>query len=124
LGWDPWLLDARPQPKYSSPANHAVFGGSFLAMTTDIDLRTLQGRVVLVKPARDRRNPPSAMRGWLEVYENAGTRPDVGVAVEFPQMFKVPAHRRTFRMDRAELEKLLSTECNGAFTFTVDEELL
>jgi len=93
-------------------------------MTTVTDLQSLQGKLVLVKSARDRRNPPSAMRGWLEVYENAGTRPDVGVAVEFPQMFKLPAHRRTFRLDRAELEKLFSTECNGAFTFTVDEELL
>ena len=93
-------------------------------MTTDIDLRALQGRVVLVKSSRDLRNPPTAMRGWFEVHENNDATPDLSVAVEFPQMFKIPAHRRTFRLDRAGLERVLASERHGAFEYTVDEELL
>jgi hypothetical protein len=63
------------------------------------------------------------MRGWIEVQGNAGAPPDVRIAVEFPQMFSVPAHHRTIPLDRAGLERLLASESNGTFEFTIDEEL-
>jgi hypothetical protein len=87
------------------------------------DVRQLHGRVVLVKSTRDRRNPPTAMRGWIEVHENVGAVPDVSVAVEFPQMFTSRAHHRTFHLDHAAFTRLLATECNGTFEFTIDDEL-
>jgi hypothetical protein len=93
-------------------------------MTTAADLRELQGKIVLVKSTRDRRNPATAMRGWIEVHENAGAAPEMSIAVEFPQMFSVPAHHRTIPLDRGALERLLASERNGTFEFTIDDELV
>jgi hypothetical protein len=91
---------------------------------TATDLRTLNGRIVLVKSTRDHRNPPTGMRGWIEVHETPGAPPEVRIAVEFPQMFSVPAHHRTIRLDEAALARLLASEYNGTFEFTIDEELI
>jgi hypothetical protein len=92
-------------------------------MTTATDLRALQGKIVLVKSTRDRRNPPTAMRGWLEVHETPAGAPEVAIAVEFPQMFEQVAHHRVIPLDAAALERLLASERNGTFEFTVDDEL-
>lgn len=86
-------------------------------------LARLRGKVVLVKSTRDRRNPPAAMRGWIEVRENSGAPPDVSIAVEFPQMFTTPAHRRTIPLDHASVQRLLASEYNGTYEFTIDDEL-
>jgi hypothetical protein len=87
------------------------------------DIQALHGRVVLVKSTRDRRNPPTGMRGWIEVIDSGGTRPEARIAVEFPQMFTQPAHHRTFVLDEARLAQLLASERNGTFEFTIDDEL-
>ena len=91
---------------------------------TGANLHDLNGRVVLVKSSRDRRNPPAGLRGWIEVRQNAGVAPQVGIDVEFPQMFSTPAHRRMIPLDQAGLERLLASERNGAFEFTIDDELI
>ena len=91
-------------------------------MSTTSDLKELKGRIVLVRSTRDRRNPPTAMRGWIEVHET-GTAPKVSVAIEFPQMFMIPAHHRVIPLDQAGLARLLATEQEGVFEFTIDEEL-
>lgn len=64
------------------------------------------------------------MRGWLEVSESGTTPPEVGIAVEFPQMFRTSAHHRTFLLDEPALARLLATERDGIFEFTIDEELV
>ena len=87
------------------------------------DVRALQGRNVLVTSSRDRRNPPAGLRGSIEVHEMPGAQPTVGIAVEFPQMFSRPAHHRTIPLDDAALARLLNSECNGAYSFTIDDEL-
>ena len=87
------------------------------------DLHRLAGRTVLVKSTRDRRNPPTAMRGSLEVHENPGASPDIRLAIDFPQMFTASAHRRTIQLEPMQLTRLLETEYNGAFEFTIDDEL-
>jgi hypothetical protein len=92
-------------------------------MTTATDLRALQGRIVLVKSTRDRRNPPTAMRGWIEVHEKPDGTPEAAIALEFPQMFEQVAHHRTIPLDDATLGRLLACECNGAYEFTIDDEL-
>jgi hypothetical protein len=90
---------------------------------TETPLRRLQGKIVLVKSTRDRRNPPTARRGWIEVRETAGSAPEVSLAVEFPQMFTTPAHQRTILLDHASLQRLLASEYNGTFEFAIDDEL-
>jgi len=91
-------------------------------MSAVTDLRQLRGRSVLVRSTRDRRNPPTALRGSIEVHENADAAPDVSIAVEFPQMFHSQAHHRTLPLDHAAIARLLATEYNGAFEFTIDDE--
>lgn len=86
-------------------------------------VRRLDGKIVLVKSRRDRRNPPTAMRGWIEVHENPGGAPDVRIAVDFPQMFTMRAHRRSIPLDHAGVTRLLDSEYNGTFEYTLDEEL-
>ena len=103
--------------------NHAAEIRSLIYMFTTTDLRLLHGKIVLVKSTRDHRNPPTAMRGWIEVHEPAGSLPAVSVAVEFPQMFTSKAHHRMFPLDPAALARLLASEHNGTFEFTVDDEL-
>lgn len=94
-------------------------------MTTATEVSRLQGKSVLVKSTRDRRNPPTAMRGWIEVREEqGGGSPRVIVAVEFPQMFTSRAHHREIPLDSAALERLLATEHDGVFEFTIDDELV
>jgi hypothetical protein len=93
-------------------------------VATTTDIRKLNGRVVLVKSNRDRRNPPTGMRGWIEVHEKSGAVPEVSVAVEFPQMFTTPAHHRTIRLDEAAVYRLLASDPNSTFEFTIDDELV
>jgi hypothetical protein len=88
------------------------------------ELHRLHGRSVLIKSSRDHGNPPAGVRGWIEVHENPGASPDVRIAVEFPQMFSVPAHHRTIPLDPQRLERLLATEYNGVFEFTLDDDLI
>ena len=87
------------------------------------DLRELNGRVVLVKTSQDHRNPPTGIRGWLEVHDSARGEPEVCIAIEFPQMFSRPAHRKTISLDPAALARLLESERNGGFEITVDDDL-
>ena len=90
---------------------------------TGQELRGLYGRIVLVTSARDHRNPPAGLRGWLEVPETVAAEPKVNLVLEFPQMFASRAHHRTIPLSRDELARLLASECNGALAFTIDDEL-
>lgn len=88
------------------------------------DLDRLHGKIVLVKSTKDRRNPPTALRGTIEVRRPApDSPPEVALAVDFPQMFLSRAHHRTFVLDHSELTRLLASEYNGTFEFTIDDEL-
>jgi hypothetical protein len=91
------------------------------------ELKTLHGRTVLVKSTRDLRNPPVALRGTLEVLDSPeapGELPLVSIAVEFPQMFTQPAHRRNIVLSEMDLDRLLATERRGTFEFTMTDELM
>ena len=63
------------------------------------------------------------MRGWIEVHETPEATAEASIAVEFPQMFTSRAHHRTLLLDDAALERLLASEYNGTFQFTIDDEL-
>lgn len=88
-------------------------------------LRSLHGRSVLVKSSRDIRHPPAAMRGTLEVHDtSANDLPRVTIAVDFPQMFRTPAHRRDIVLSEAQLVELLASEREGTFEFTIHDDLI
>ena len=88
-----------------------------------LDLRTLQGRNVLVTSAGDQRNPPTGLRGWIETRELAGGDVAVSLVVEFPQMFTSTAHRRTIALSPADVARLLASERAGAFAFELADTL-
>lgn len=91
---------------------------------TVTDLRALHNKIVLVKSARDTRNPPTALRGTIEVHEDPTDRsPLVQVVLDFPQMFTTRAHHRTITLDARAVERLLASERNGSFELTLDDPL-
>ena len=87
-------------------------------------LHELHDRVVLVKSSRDRHTPPTGIRGCIDVHERRDERPEVRIEIDFPQMFSRPAHHRTITLDGAALARLLASERNGAYEFTIDDELV
>lgn len=92
---------------------------------TLLDLRPLHHKIVLVKSSRDRRNPPTGLRGTIEVHEDPRARgtPLVQITLGFPQMFTTRAHHRTLTLDAAAVERLVASERNGAYEITLDEPL-
>lgn len=86
------------------------------------ELDYLNGKIVLVRSARDHRNPPTAMRGTIEIRE-VDHHPVVQVALDFPQMFTTRAHHRTIVLTDAEVERLLGSEREGTFDVTLDGPL-
>ena len=93
------------------------------SLASATNLKDLNGRIVLVKSSRDRHNPPTGIRGWIEVHGEPGAMPEVRICVEFPQMFQTRARHRTIPLDQEALERLLASERNGAYEFTVEDEL-
>jgi hypothetical protein len=93
------------------------------ASPTVEEIQRLNGKLVLVRSSRDQRNPPTARRGTIEVRDNPGASPEVALALEFPQMYTMQAHRRTIPLDAAGVRRLLDAESNGTFEFTIDDEL-
>jgi hypothetical protein len=86
------------------------------------DLRGLNGKVVLVRSARDHRDPPTAMRGTIEVgEEQGGTR--VRIVLDFPQMFTTRAHRRTVTLDEEAIAQLVASEHAGTYAVTLPDRL-
>lgn len=93
-----------------------------LSTATPAELEFLQGKLVLVYSAQDRRNPRTGLRGTIEVRPQ-GDRPVIQIQLEFPQMFTSTAHVRTLVLDDAGLERLLESERNGTFEYTIEEPL-
>lgn len=93
-------------------------------MITTADLKSLHGKSVLVSSSRDIRHPPAAMRGTIEVREAGRSGTLVSLIVDFPQMFRTSAHRRTFMLDGAGVARLMALEREGAFEYLIDEELM
>jgi hypothetical protein len=87
---------------------------------------SLNGKSVLVKSRSDHHNPPTGIRGTIEVRPGSILNdPSVGtvcvqIALEFPQMFGAPAHHRTITLDEKEVDNLLMSATNGTYELTVD----
>lgn len=89
-----------------------------------VDLQRLDGKIVLIKSSRDHRNPPSALRGTIEVRQHVpDAAPEVRLAIDFPQMFTARAHHRTIVLDHGDILRLLASEYNQTYEFTIDDEL-
>jgi hypothetical protein len=93
-------------------------------MRNAIDLKSLHGKQVLVRSTRDIRTPPVALRGTIEVLETPEGGPIVSIAVEFPQMFTAPAHRRNIALSEEDVAQLVATQRRGTFEFTINDELM
>ena len=89
------------------------------------DLRILSEKTVLTKSSRDKRNPPVALRGTIEVQEDPreGGSALVEISLDFPQMFSTQAHHHTLTLDPAAIERLIASERNGTYEITIDEPL-
>jgi hypothetical protein len=96
-----------------------------LATTTSNDLHRLQDKIVLVKFARNEPDFPVALRGTLEVRdpELPAQTPIVELILTFPDMFNVPAHQRVIPLSTDDLTKLLASERDGTFEFTIENEI-
>jgi hypothetical protein len=92
-------------------------------MTAD-ERRHLHGQSVLVRSSRDHRNPPTALRGTIEAQTTEGAgRERVRIVIEYPDMFTVPAHQGIIELNEPDAERLLASERDGLFEFTLDEKL-
>jgi hypothetical protein len=64
------------------------------------------------------------MRGTIDVRQaTPDAPPEVSLVIEFPQMFSSRAHHRTILLDHGDVRQLLASEYNGAYEFTIDDEL-
>ena len=89
-----------------------------------VDLKPLSGAIVLVKSTRDHRNPPTALRGTIEVYETIpGHMAEVKIALDYPQMFNTPAHHRAIELTPAQVAELVRSRRDGVYHITLDLEL-
>jgi hypothetical protein len=88
------------------------------------DVRELEGRVVLVKSARDTHNPPTGVRGNIAVKAHAEEGlATVCVVLDLPDMFTSPAHSRIIPLDEEQLRQLLASERNGTYELLLQESL-
>jgi hypothetical protein len=115
-GW-PWDEPAASRNLSPRPALHA-------AVAYDYDkLKFLDGRVVLVQPEIFDSQNSVGRRGSLHVLPDE-TRPEgfrMEIQIEMPEMRDMngpAAHTEKIPVSSAEIEALLLTEYNGAFTYT------
>jgi hypothetical protein len=90
------------------------------------DLQRLHGKTVLIKSARDHHSPPAGIRGTIEVRPGADPAkpPRLVLGWGIPDMFNAPAHRRSAILEDAEsIRRLLASEHDGTFEFTIGPEL-
>jgi len=97
----------------------ARYGG---AMTTS-DLTHLQGQSVLVKSTVEQGDPRIALRGTIDAKVDDRGFPVVKIMLEFPDMNNRAAHQGVIELDTAGIERLLASERNGAFEYTISRPL-
>src|SRR5512147_3231244 len=84
------------------------------------DLTPLDGKTVLVRSSRDRRNPQTALRGTLQVFATPTGEKAVQVLLDFPEMFTATAHRKRIVLDETTVESLFQSENVGTYECTLD----
>jgi len=88
------------------------------------DLRSLDGRIVLLRSVRDQHHPPAGLRGTIEVTEDFARELKVKLVWEIPDMANEAAQQRSVVLaSEASIRRLLASEQNGAYAFTLEQEL-
>jgi hypothetical protein len=87
------------------------------------DLTHLQGASVLVKSTFDHRNPPTALRGTIDARPGDHGPAQVKIILEYPDMFNSVAHQGIIELDPPAVERLIATERDGVYEFTVNDPL-
>ena len=87
------------------------------------DITQLNGRSVLVKSRRDRRDPPTALRGTIEAHPGPGGRPDVKIVLEYPDMNNAAARRGIIPVGEQDAERLLAQGRDGVCEHIIDGSL-
>ena len=91
---------------------------------TATDRLHMHGASVLVRSTQDRRDPPTALRGTIEARATDGAElARVKIVLEYPDMFTIPAHQGVLELDDAQAERLLASERDGVYEFTIDAPL-
>lgn len=110
----------RPHTAYDAVTSPA---GDGAASVDQHDLTRLHGQSVLVRSTRDRRDPPTALRGTIEACAGSTGEPAVRIVLEFPDMNNRAAHDGIITLDAAGIERLLATERDSVFDYTLDRPL-
>ena len=86
---------------------------------------TLEGKIVFIRSRGDRHNPMTGMRGTIHVIEteNADEYPHVELVLQYPNMFLAPSHLRVILLNAEEVERLIASERNGVYEFTIEGDL-
>lgn len=84
------------------------------------DLTHLDGGSVLVKSTADHHDPPVALRGTLYARPDHAGQLGVQIVLEFPEMCNSAAHRGIISLDAAGIERLLASEHDGLYEYTID----
>lgn len=90
---------------------------------TTADLTRLEGQSVLVKSTAERGDPRIALRGTIDAKMDDRGFPVVRIVLEFPDMNNRAAHQGVIELDRAGIERLLASERDGAYEYTVSSPL-
>lgn len=87
------------------------------------DLIRLHGQSVLVKSTTDRRDPPVALRGTIDARSDGIGQAPVRIVLEFPDMSNRAAHHGIIPLDAASVDRLLASEHDGVYEYTIDRPL-
>jgi hypothetical protein len=100
------------------------FGMNSSEPKQSVDIQPLSGAIVLVKSSRDHRNPPTSMRGTVEVYQEIhGNEAEVKIALNYPQMFNSSAHHRAITLTPAQVIELVHSKRDGVYQISLDVDL-
>lgn len=90
----------------------------------DHELTHLNGQSVLVRSTVDRSDPPVALRGTLEAQADPAGRPEVKIVLEYPDMNNSASQREIITLHAADVARLLASEREGNYSFTIDRPLM
>ncbi|HTL67413.1 MAG TPA: hypothetical protein VL200_07115 [Lacunisphaera sp.] len=95
-----------------------------IAPLTIEQVRRLDGATVLVRSAREDRNPPTALRGTVRAKFDDCGHPVVGIELDHPQMFSHPPKHSVILLDAGGIDRLLASHHEDTYDFTVDDDLV
>ena len=110
----------RPDLRFGVSPDSGKRASRYGGRMTTTDLTHLQGQSVLVKSTAERGDPKIAMRGTIDAKMDDRGFPVVKIILDFPDMNYRVAHQGVIELDTAGVERLLASEHNGAFEYTIN----